>query len=83
MTLNILTDAAPVVSKAAVVTPVAALDKIWSGLGSAMAKIKEGVYAILPEIMTFLGDFWIILIPFALFFIIKILDTFRYLVKGF
>ncbi|WP_339046342.1 hypothetical protein [Spiroplasma endosymbiont of Colias croceus] len=65
------------------VTPSGALDSIWHGLGSAMVKIKEGIYSILPEIMLFLGDFWIILIPFAAFFIIKILNTFRHLIKGF
>lgn len=64
-------------------TPATALDAIWNGLGLALAKVKEGIYAILPEIMVALGDFWIILLPFAIFFIILILNSFRKLVKGF
>ncbi|WP_281268779.1 hypothetical protein [Spiroplasma phoeniceum] len=31
----------------------------------------------------FLGDAWIILIPFAVFLIIKVLNFFRVMVKGF
>lgn len=59
------------------------MNSIWSGLGSAMSKIKDAIYAILPELMTFMGDAWIILIPFALFVIIKILNSFRRMVQGF
>lgn len=66
-----------------VTKPADAVDAIWSGLGMALAKCKEGVYAILPEIMVSLGDFWIILLPFAIFFIILVLNSFRKLVKGF
>lgn len=66
-----------------VTKPADAVEAIWNGLGMALAKCKEGVYAILPEIMVSLGDFWIILLPFAIFFIILILNSFRKLVKGF
>ncbi|AXF95143.1 hypothetical protein [Spiroplasma phoeniceum] len=40
---------------------------IWTGLTSALWKVKEGITNILPEIMVFLGEAWIILIPFAIF----------------
>ncbi|ALA97318.1 Spiroplasmavirus-related protein [Spiroplasma kunkelii CR2-3x] len=56
---------------------------IWTGLTSALWKVKEGITNILPEIMVFLGDAWIILIPFAIFLIIKVLNFFRVMVKGF
>ncbi|WP_348735804.1 hypothetical protein [Spiroplasma endosymbiont of Ammophila pubescens] len=56
---------------------------IWTGLGNAMGKVKDAVYGILPQLMIFLGDAWIILIPFGLFIIIKILNFFRHMVKGF
>ncbi|WFG95796.1 hypothetical protein M1771_06690 [Spiroplasma citri] len=59
------------------------MDSIWSGLGQAMMKVKDAVYAVLPELMTFLGDAWIILIPFGIWVIIKILNFFRVIVKGF
>ncbi|WP_348736103.1 hypothetical protein [Spiroplasma endosymbiont of Ammophila pubescens] len=59
------------------------MDSIWSGLGQAMMKVKDAVYGILPQLMIFLGDAWIILIPFGLFIIIKILNFFRHMVKGF
>ncbi|WFG98333.1 hypothetical protein M1770_09920 [Spiroplasma citri] len=55
---------------------------IWTGLTSALWKVKEGITNILPEIMVFLGETWIILIPFAIFCIIKILNFFRVMVKG-
>ncbi|WP_253301581.1 hypothetical protein [Spiroplasma endosymbiont of Phyllotreta cruciferae] len=32
------------------------MDSIWSGLGQAMMKVKEAIYAVLPQLMTFLGD---------------------------
>ncbi|WP_348737096.1 hypothetical protein [Spiroplasma endosymbiont of Ammophila pubescens] len=48
-----------------------------------MGKVKDTVYAVLPQLMTFLGDAWIILIPFGLFIIIKILNFFRVMVKSF
>ncbi|AXF96030.1 spiroplasma plectrovirus-related protein [Spiroplasma phoeniceum P40] len=56
---------------------------IWTGLTSSLWKVKEGITNILPEIMVFLGEVWIILIPFAIFCIIKILNFFRVMVKGF
>ncbi|ALA97990.1 Spiroplasmavirus-related protein [Spiroplasma kunkelii CR2-3x] len=56
---------------------------IWTGLTSTLWKVKEGITNILPEIMVFLGDAWIILIPFAIFLIIKVLNFFRLMVKGF
>jgi hypothetical protein len=59
------------------------MNSIWTGLGHAMGKVKDAVYGILPQLMTFLGDAWIILIPFGLFIIIKILNFFRHMVKGF
>ncbi len=59
------------------------MDSIWSGLGQAMMKVKEAIYAVLPQLMTFLGDAWIILIPFGIWVIIKILNFFRVMVKGF
>lgn len=59
------------------------MSSIWTGLGNAMGKVKDAVYGILPQLMTFLGDAWIILIPFGLFIIIKILNFFRHMVKGF
>ncbi|UZQ30327.1 MAG: hypothetical protein OHM56_01965 [Spiroplasma phoeniceum] len=59
------------------------MDYIWTGLGNAMDKVKDAVYGILPQLMTFLGYAWIILIPFGLFIIIKILNFFRRMVKGF
>ncbi|WP_348736619.1 hypothetical protein [Spiroplasma endosymbiont of Ammophila pubescens] len=59
------------------------MDSIWTGLGNAMGKVKDAVYGILPQLMIFLGDAWIILIPFGLFIIIKILNFFRVMVKGF
>ncbi len=59
------------------------INSIWTGLGHAMGKVKDAVYGILPQLMTFLGDAWIILIPFGLFIIIKILNFFRHMVKGF
>ncbi len=59
------------------------MNSIWTGLGNAMGKVKDAVYGILPQLMTFLGDAWIILIPFGLFIIIKILNFFRHMVKGF
>ncbi|WP_253301398.1 hypothetical protein [Spiroplasma endosymbiont of Phyllotreta cruciferae] len=48
-----------------------------------MIKVKETIYAVLPQLMTFLGDAWSILIPFGIFVIIKILNFFRVMVKGF
>ncbi|WP_258267064.1 hypothetical protein [Spiroplasma poulsonii] len=48
-----------------------------------MMKVKEAIYAVLPQLMTFLGDAWIILIPFGIFVIIKILNFFRIMIKGF
>ncbi|WP_348735646.1 hypothetical protein [Spiroplasma endosymbiont of Ammophila pubescens] len=59
------------------------MDSIWSGLGQAMMKVKDAVYGILPQLTTFLGDAWIILIPFGIWVIIKILNFFRVMVKGF
>ncbi|WP_338989018.1 hypothetical protein [Spiroplasma endosymbiont of Seladonia tumulorum] len=59
------------------------MDSIWSGLGQVMIKVKDAVYAVLPQLMTFLGDAWIILIPFGIWVIIKILNFFRVMVKGF
>ncbi len=59
------------------------MNSILTGLGHAMGKVKDAVYGILPQLMTFLGDTWIILIPFGLFIIIKILNFFRHMVKGF
>ncbi len=59
------------------------MDSIWSGLGQAMMKVKEAIYAVLPQLMTFLGDAWIILIPFGIFVIIKILNFFGIMIKGF
>ncbi|WP_338965769.1 MULTISPECIES: hypothetical protein [unclassified Spiroplasma] len=59
------------------------MGSIWSGLGQAMMKVKEAIYAVLPQLMTFLGDAWIILIPFGIFVIVKILNFFRVMVKGF
>ncbi|UZQ29949.1 MAG: hypothetical protein OHM56_12780 [Spiroplasma phoeniceum] len=59
------------------------MNSIWTGLGNAMGKAKDSVYGILPQLMIFLGDAWIILIPFGLFIIIKILNFFRHMVKGF
>lgn len=53
------------------------MGSIWSGLGQAMMKVKEAIYAVLPQLMTFLGDAWIILIPFGIFVIVKILNFFR------
>ncbi|ALA98305.1 Spiroplasmavirus-related protein [Spiroplasma kunkelii CR2-3x] len=44
---------------------------IWTGLTSALWKVKEVITNILPEIMVFLGDAWIILIPFAFFWLLK------------
>ncbi|AXF97166.1 hypothetical protein [Spiroplasma phoeniceum] len=35
---------------------------IWTGLSSALWKVKEGITNILPEIMVFLGDDWVILL---------------------
>ncbi|ALA97509.1 Spiroplasmavirus-related protein [Spiroplasma kunkelii CR2-3x] len=55
---------------------------IWTGLSSVLWKVKEGIINILPEIMVFLGKAWIILIPFAIFLIIKVLSFFRVMVKG-
>ncbi len=52
------------------------MDSIWSGLGQAMMKVKEAIYAVLPQLMTFLGDAWIILIPFGIFVIVKVLNFF-------
>ncbi len=52
------------------------MNSIWTGLGNAMGKVKDAVYGILPQLMIFLGDAWIILIPFGLFIIIKILNFF-------
>ncbi len=50
-----------------------------------MGKVKkDAVYdGILPQLMTFLCYAWIILIPFGLFIIIKILNFLRHMVKGF
>ncbi len=59
------------------------MNSIWTGLGNAMDKVKDAVYGILPQLITFLGYAWIILIPFGLFIIIKILNFFRHMVKGF
>ncbi|WP_424527214.1 hypothetical protein [Spiroplasma endosymbiont of Glossina fuscipes fuscipes] len=59
------------------------MGSIWTGLGNAMMKVKEAIYAVLPQLMTFLGDAWIILIPFGIFVIVKILNFFRVMVKGF
>ncbi|WP_348735073.1 hypothetical protein [Spiroplasma endosymbiont of Ammophila pubescens] len=53
------------------------MDSIWSGLGQAIMKVKDAVYAVLPQLMTFLGDAWIILILFGIWVIIKILNFFR------
>ncbi|WP_338964946.1 MULTISPECIES: hypothetical protein [unclassified Spiroplasma] len=36
------------------------MGSIWSGLGQAMMEVKEAIYAVLPQLMTFLGDAWII-----------------------
>ncbi len=61
----------------------AGMDYIWSDLGQAMIKVKDTVYAVLPQLMTFLGDAWIILIPFGIWVIIKILNFFRVMFKEF
>ncbi|UNF62073.1 hypothetical protein [Spiroplasma poulsonii] len=37
------------------------MGSIWSGLGQAMMKVKEAIYAVLPQLMTLLGWCWIIL----------------------
>ncbi len=31
------------------------MNSIWTGLGHAMGKVKDAVYGILPQLMTFLG----------------------------
>lgn len=58
------------------------IESLWEGLGKALAKIKEGLYAIVPEIMTSMGDFWIVLLPFAMFVIVTFLLWLRRMVKG-
>ncbi len=54
------------------------MDSIWTWLGNVpMAKSKRlYIYIILPQLMTFLRNSWIILISFGLFIIIKILNFF-------
>ncbi len=59
------------------------MNSIWTSLCNAMGKVKDAVYGILPQLITFLGDAWIILIPFGLFIIIKILNFFHHMIKGF
>ncbi len=59
------------------------MNSIWTGLCNVMGKVKGAVYGILPQLITFLGYAWIILIPFGLFIIIKILNFFCNMVKGF
>ncbi|WP_338966509.1 MULTISPECIES: hypothetical protein [unclassified Spiroplasma] len=59
------------------------MGSIWSGLGQAMMKVKDAVYAVLPQLMSVLDDAWIILIPFGIFVIIKILNFFRIMIKVF
>ncbi|ALA98036.1 Spiroplasmavirus-related protein [Spiroplasma kunkelii CR2-3x] len=53
------------------------MTSIWTGLISVLWKVKEGITNILPEIMVFLGDTWIILIPprlmIVLFYLIKVI----------
>ncbi|WP_342189757.1 hypothetical protein [Spiroplasma endosymbiont of Dilophus febrilis] len=49
---------------------------MWEGLGKALAKVKEGVYAIMPETMIFLGDAWPILLVIAVSIVWKILFAF-------
>lgn len=63
-------------------TPAEGVNAIWEGLGKALAKIKEGLYAIVPEIMTAMGDFWIVLLPFAMFVIITFLLWLKRMIKG-
>jgi flagellar biosynthesis protein FliQ len=55
---------------------------IFSGIGKAMLQIKDGLFSIMPEVMTFMGEVWVILLPLAfgilswLFY--KILKLFRF-----
>ncbi|AXF95261.1 hypothetical protein [Spiroplasma phoeniceum] len=56
---------------------------IWTGLSSALWKVKEGITNILPEIMVFFR--WCVnyFNSVCIFLIIKVLNFFRVMVKGF
>lgn len=55
---------------------------MFGGIGKAMVQIKDGLFAIMPEMMTFMGEAWVIMLPIAfgiltwLFY--KILKLFRF-----
>lgn len=64
------------------VTMSSGVTSMFSGIGKAMVQIKDGLFAIMPEMMTFMGEAWVILLPLAfgiltwLFY--KILKLFRF-----
>lgn len=64
-------------------TPAQGVEAIFKGLGEAFLMVKKGFYALAPEIMSSLGEFWIFLLPFAMFFIVQCLNSIRSMIKGF
>ncbi|MBW1241341.1 MAG: hypothetical protein EIB84_00190 (plasmid) [Spiroplasma poulsonii] len=58
------------------------VSSMFSGIGKAMVQIKDGLFSIMPEMMAFMGEVWVILLPLAfgiltwLFY--KILKLFRF-----
>lgn len=63
-------------------TTTSGVTSMFGGIGKAMVQIKDGLFAIMPEMMTFMGEAWVIVLPIAfgiltwLFY--KILTLFRF-----
>ncbi|PQP78495.1 hypothetical protein C6B38_05625 [Spiroplasma sp. ChiS] len=56
---------------------------IWTGLSSALWKVKEGIANILFVVLAIFLYFGLLIYQKILFCIIKILNWFRVMVKGF
>lgn len=58
------------------------VSSMFSGIGKAMVQIKDGLFSIMPEMMAFMGEAWVILLPLAFGILIwlfyKILKLFRF-----
>lgn len=55
--MNLLTEVVPTKSVSDGVLTM------FKGIGKAMMQIKDGLYNIMPEMMAFMGEVWVILIP--------------------
>lgn len=65
------------------ITPGEATTSFFKGLGEALLMVKKGFFTIAPELMSMLGEFWVFLIPTALFFVVTVLFFVKGMFKGF